>query len=185
MSPGLQLILGCLMLSATMTYAWWSKTRVLLLQFDLGCIGDDFRAVMTDRGWDDDEQCRDFLESLDGVIEAAPSISPAVIGPIARLSDGDLSGFLGPEAEPFFRLFLDQRPRPAELLGAMWRVNFRLARYLVCETFSGWLSILRAIILGIDDVTIMGRGRAQESRDSMEVRAFAVLLSRGRYRRTA
>ncbi len=185
MSPGIQLILGSLMLSAVITYAWWTSLRVLFLQRDLVEIRADLRSSVDSEGGTDDEQVREFADTLDRLIAAAPSLSPAVIGPMAKLSGGDLRGCLGPDAEPFFRLLLDRQPRRPELLGALWRVEFRLARYLALETFSGWCSIAGAAILGVDDVVGPSADRSSETRDSMEVRALAILLSRGHYRLTA
>ncbi len=187
MSPEFQLAMGCFLLSLTITYAWWSRIRVLLLQLDLAQIANDYRASRADRGLQDDERSRVFLESLDRLMDAAPLLSPAVIGPIARLSDGDLAGGLGPDAEPFLRLLLDEdgEPDSPELRFAIWKVALRVARYLAFETATGWMSILRALFLGIEDVPMVARQRIEESKNTREVRALMALFSRGRSRRVA
>ena len=185
MSPGLQLILACLLLSATITYAWWTKLRVLLLQLDLAAIRQDFQVGTTAMGRQDDESSHDFLEALDALIDGADGLSASVIGPISRLTDGDPRGILGPDAEPFLCLLFDSQPKPAELDWAMRRVYLRLARYLVLESLSGWMLIFKALVTDLEGPSSVARGQAQESRESMETWAFAALLSRGDYRRTA
>ncbi len=185
MNPNLQLILGCFGLSATISYAYWCSVRVTFLQMDLEKIGDMFTATLKDRGMELDQDGRRFLDSLEELIEDAPLLSPAVIGPISRVPGVDLAGFLGPGAEPFFELFLDPSPRPPELNMAIWKVSMRLARYLALETLTGWISIAKWLLLGNRKSDLGSPPTVPATPVSLNVVAFAKLLSRGQYRQTA
>ncbi len=185
MNPVWQFILGYLMLSATITYAWWTHIRVFLLQMDLDAIGDEFAAIAVDRGRGNDTDIRSFLDALDDLIEAAPTLSPAIIGPMSRLPGVGLAGCLGTGPEPFLELFLDPEPKPPELTVALWKVSVRLGRYLALETFSGWVSIARAMLFGIDGPEPISMTAAPATLNLLEFIAFANLLSRGKHRQAA
>jgi hypothetical protein len=125
------LILGCLGLSATVTYAWWSNLRVWFLRQDLFTIRDELWDAMRARGMLDSSAHRECRESINAIIRLAQFLSLSTV----------------------FRLFtieVDRRESspdsmPPEVLEARKRVFRRICRYLLFESLTGWFFVLWTI----------------------------------------
>ncbi len=181
----LLLLSGCLVFLLTVTYAWWSNVRVMLLQLELFSIHDDYFRNRDILGAVGSEDPAEFSDAMRQLISGAPLLTSALIGRFSRLPDATLAGLLGPDAEPFFELLLDPRPKSPALKLACFQVCVRVGRYLALETFSGWVTIVREIFAGPTQLFSLPSSPS-EVQDSREVLITAAkFLSRGEYRQTA
>jgi len=167
MSPGSLLIIGCLLLSLIVTYAAWVRIRVWFLRQDLLVIREDLREAMRIEGQLNYPAYREFLVGIDALIEGAPALSAGVVGRGVRLSTASSASILGEEAEAFMESFLSPEPAPLLVRRANVLVAVRLFKYLVFETLTGWVAILRWEIFddGGSDVSGQLAGKARNPRE--------------------
>lgn len=132
MSPEIQVIVGMLLLSAGASYAWWVSLRVWMLRQDLFTIRGELWDAMCEAGTLDDPDHRALRNSLNALIQLAPSLS--VLTFLRILVEGAHAP----------RPIRDQ-PVSFEIRAFQQRAGDRLVRYLTRETLLGVAFLWSAI----------------------------------------
>ncbi|MGO9468808.1 MAG: hypothetical protein ACLQIB_16875 [Isosphaeraceae bacterium] len=125
MRPETQLIVFTMLLSLTLSYAWWIKFRVWMLRQDLFLIRDRLWDTMRSLGELDDPGHRQVRDHINAAIRLAPLFT---VWTVIRIA------IEGPQSRP-----LSEKPIRNEAQEALDKAVLRISRYLLFETLSGLL----------------------------------------------
>lgn len=133
MTPEIQIILGSVLISGAITYAWWVRFRVWMLRQDLFTIRDELWDEMRSRHMLDDPAHRQLRDGVNAFIRVAPILSIFTI--LRTLAEGVKANVLN-LAEP----------ADEAIKAARSKVVARVSRYILFESLTGLILVLIAVI---------------------------------------
>jgi hypothetical protein len=140
MNPVAQLIIGCLVLSAGVSYMLWLWVRIWWLREDLFQIRDDLWDAMYAKGQLDHPTHRAARLRINGVIRAAYLLGPITVTIMAASNLRDSGND-----------WLDDAP--PEVLEAVTKVTGRLGKYIAYQNLTGLSIAAVATVLSFQKVT--------------------------------
>lgn len=139
MTPGIQLIIGCALVSFGVSYAWWIKVRVWLLRQDLFEIRDRLWDEMRVQGKLEDPEHVRLRKSINSMIRMANWLSFWALLQVASQ---------GVEPSPAYHSICAQKYGKLAMS--------RVIRYLLFETMGGWiLSPIASLLMAMQSLREM------------------------------
>lgn len=120
------IIFGTMLVSLSLTYAWWVKIRVVCLQQDLFDLRDGLFDFAADHGCLDDEAYSEARNQLNAVISGAELLTIPIVAYMLKHGAGPR------ETKKSSNTALQQ-----EIDGTLKECVARIYRYLMLETFTG------------------------------------------------
>lgn len=127
MTDYLPLIVGCLMLGATITYALWTRMRIWFFRQDLFTIRNDLWDNMRAKGVLDNVDHRQLRRCINSLIRSAPHLSISTVAFIV-LASKESRRVISPNA-------------PAEVQHAWDTMSQRIRRYVVFHSLFGLFAL--------------------------------------------
>lgn len=129
MIPILVFMLSCLGISLALTYAWWTRYRVIALRQDLFSLRDELWDLMRAEGKLDHPAHRALRDHLNRLILIAPALSPTVVRAVKASGAAQAEPASAPAGEV-----------PAAVAVIRHETSKLIRRYLHRWCVSGWVS---------------------------------------------
>ncbi len=160
---------GVILLSAGVSYAWWTKVRVLWLRQDIYDLRDELFMASARYSLTHDEAAKSARDHLNTLARIAPVISIPFV--VTAIRTGVVEVRELPRS--------DDTRLDSLIKEAMNKADRRIARYLAKETLTGWLFvILSRVVLMTWLLQALGTW-VQQWRESSSAEDALHMLERG------
>lgn len=130
---------GVLLLSVGVSYAWWTKVRVLWLRQDIYDIRDNLFMQSARLGRADDEAVKCARDHLNALARVAPVISIPLVITAINIGEAEVRALPKSENAKLNKF----------IKASMDNAGNRISRYLMRETLTGWICVIlsRAVFM--------------------------------------